>query len=56
VCHSEIVTSGVGRVDLVIREWRVRIAHDLREGVILHHDHENMIEMGNTLGNLPSSA
>jgi len=35
----------------VVRKWRVRVANNLGEAVVLHHDDKDMIESANACGN-----
>ncbi len=50
VSYREIVVGRVGRLRQLIDIGRIRIVDDLAVAVVLHHDDEDVVKVGNAFG------
>ena len=46
----EVIGRGVGGFCILVGERRVRVPNDLAETVVLHHDDEDMVQVGDAFG------
>ena len=51
VGHTKVAGTNVGRMGKLVDEGSVGIVENLAVAVVLHHDHEDMVEMGDSFGN-----
>ena len=52
MADREVIRRGIGGLCVLVRERCVRISYDLAVTVVLHHDHEHVVEVWNPSGNL----
>ncbi len=50
MAHHEIIGRGIGEIRILVGERGVRVPDNLAEAVVLHHDHEDVVQIRYALG------